>query len=336
LVKQDTPETKYSFCGAIAIHQELDKLGYRDKPSTSTINRVLKRNDLIINPNRQRKGHSSRKFYPEILAKYPGHVHQLDLVTPRYIKGYGAVISVNRIDVYTGQANLKPYPNKGVDSILDFLTDDWKVFGIPRYLQLDNEAAFKGGLYHPRTFGKLSRFCLNFSVEIVFIPFNEPWRNAHIESFNSRYDKMLWRKMVFKDLNQLCLESIKFREKHNDYQKYRKTTFKKQYPKSYTIRYLPENFVFDSSQNLPITQGRLHFVRLIDEHGNINILNEDFYIDKNLSFDYAWGIINTKDQDLKIWYRASKEAPKQLIKTIPYELREPIKNRIPIKRFCTV
>jgi len=102
-------------------------------------------------------------------------------------------VSVNRIDVYTNQANLEQYESKGAESIISFVIADWKAFGIPRYLQLDNEAAFRGSLYHPRTFGKFSRFCLNFGVEIVFIPFNEPWRNAHIESFNSRFDDLLWQ-----------------------------------------------------------------------------------------------------------------------------------------------
>ncbi|MCK5260242.1 MAG: helix-turn-helix domain-containing protein, partial [Candidatus Omnitrophica bacterium] len=36
LVKRDTPETQYAFHGAIAIHQELDKLGYEQKPNLST------------------------------------------------------------------------------------------------------------------------------------------------------------------------------------------------------------------------------------------------------------------------------------------------------------
>ena len=248
LAKRDTPETKYAFCGAVAIHQELDSLGYRNKPALSTINRVLKRNGLIAKQSKDAKEKSSKKYFPHIKARHPGHLHQLDLVTPRYIKGFGVIISVNRIDVYTAQANLEQYQSKGADSVISFIIDDWKTFGIPRYLQLDNEASFRGSLYHPRTFGKLSRFCLNFGVELVFIPFNEPWRNAHIESFNSRFDKMLWQSIVFKDLDHVRSESKKFRDKHNNYQEYRKNNFGKQKPKSYETRYLPKSFTFDASQ----------------------------------------------------------------------------------------
>ncbi len=334
MTKRDTPATNYAFCGAVAIHQELDNLGCRNKPSLSTINRVLKRNGLIAKQGKDAKEKSTKKHFPHIKARHPGYLHQLDLVTPRYIKGFGVIISVNRIDVYTAQANLEQYQNKGADSIISFLVNDWKTFGIPRYLQLDNEASFRGSMYHPRTFGKLSRFCLNFGVELVFIPFNEPWRNAHIESFNSRFDKMLWQPKVFKDLNHLRSESKKFRDKHNNYQEYRKSTFSKQKSKSYETRYLPNSFTYNTSQDLPITRGRLHFVRMVKENGNINILNEDFYVDKNLSFEYVWAIISTKDRNVKIWYQPTKDAPKELLKAESYELREPVKNKIPMNKFC--
>ena len=334
LVKRDTPETKYAFCGAVAIHQELDNLGYWNKPALSTINRVLKRNGLITKQGKEAKEKSSKKYFPHIKARHPGHLHQLDLVTPRYVKGFGVIISVNRIDVYTAQANLEQYQSKAADNVISFIVDDWKTFGIPRYLQLDNEASFRGSMYHPRTFGKLSRFCLNFGVELVFIPFNEPWRNAHIESFNSRFDKMLWQSIAFKDLDHLRSESKKFRDKHNNYQKYRKSNFGKQKPKSYQTRFLPKSFSFDVSQDLPITRGRLHFVRMVKENGKINILNEDFYIDKSLSFEYVWAIISTKDRNVKIWYQPTREAPKELLKTKSFELREPVKNKISIKKFC--
>ncbi len=334
LAKRETVHTQYAFCGAIAIHQELDNLGYRHKPALSTINRVLKRNDLLEQKNTDSKKPTSKQYYPHIIPRHPGHVHQLDLVTPRYIKGFGVVISVNRIDVYTAQANLEQYQSKGADSIISFIIKDWKQFGIPRYMQLDNEASFRGSLYHPRTFGKLSRFCLNFGVELVFIPFNEPWRNAHIESFNSRFDKMLWQPVVFKDLAHIRAESKKFRNKHNDYQHYRKNTFKKHTPIQYTTRFLPQHFNFDPDYHLPITRGRLHFVRLVDGDGNISILNEMFYVEQKLSFQYIWAIIDTNNEHLKFWYQATAAAPKELIKTVSYELREPVRNRIPVSAFC--
>ena len=261
-------------------------------------------------------------------------MHQLDLVTPRYIKGYGSIVSVNRIDVFTNQANLEQYTDKGAESVISFLINDWKAFGLPRFLQLDNEASFRGSLYHIKTFGKLSRFCLNFGIEIVFIPFKEPWRNGYIENFNKRFNELLWQSNRFKDLKELRVESKKFRDKHNNYQEYKKDNFSQNYCKGYTQSFLPEGFTFDPSEELPITRGRIHFVRLVDEKGCITILNEEFYINKALSFEYVWAILNTSKQELSVFYQAAFEAPKQLIRTEPYKLREPVKNRIPIRKYC--
>ena len=139
----------------LPFNQELDSLGFRIKPAPldNQSSFKAKRSHCSTRQKMLKRGPLSNiipKSRPGILAT----LHQLDLVTPRYIKGFGAVISVNRIDVYTSQANLEQYRSKGADSIISFIIKDWKTFGRPRYLQLDNEASFRGSLYHPRTFGK--------------------------------------------------------------------------------------------------------------------------------------------------------------------------------------
>ncbi|MBU4189408.1 MAG: integrase core domain-containing protein [Candidatus Thermoplasmatota archaeon] len=334
LVKRDTPETRYAFHGAVAIHQELDNLGYKNKPTLSTINRVLKRNDLITKEQREKGNKESKVYYPEIRARYPGHIHQLDLVTPRYITGYGKIVSVNRIDIYTAQANLNQFESKGADSIISFIVEDWAKYGIPRYLQLDNEASFRGSLYHPKTFGKLARFCLNFGVELIFIPFREPWRNGYIESFNGRFNDQLWLFQKFTDLEHLRNEAKQFRDKYNKFQIYKKEHFSKQYLQGCTKRFFPKGFKFNLSTELPITDGKIHFVRLVNEKGYINVFNEDFYINKNLSFEYIWATIFTKEQELKFYYQANKESKRELIKSVEYKLREAVKDKISVKEFC--
>ncbi len=335
LVKRDTPQTRYAFQGAIAIHQELNGLGYKDKPNLTTINRVLKRNGLI-DTERKVKTEGPKKYYPEIKAKYPGHVHQLDLVTPRYITGYGKVVSVNRVDVYTNQTNLDQYQSKGADSIIRFLVEDWKTFGIPKYLQLDNECSFRGSLYHARTFGKLTRFCLNFGIEIIFIPFNEPWRNGYIESFNSRFNTQLWLFQRFTDLEHMRCESKKFRDKHSDYQTYKKEHFSERRCIAYSKRFLPKDFSFDPKTELPITKGMLHFVRWVDDQGYVNILNEKIFINKELCCEYIWATINTGKQTLDIQHQVTKDSKNELVKSITYKLREPVKNKLPVQQFCQV
>lgn len=335
LVKRNTPETRYAFHGAVAIHQELDNLGYKNKPNISTINRVLKRNGLINEKEQKQKRNKEQKtYYPAIWAKHPSQIYQMDLVTPRYITGYGKIISVNRIDVYTAEANLNQYRSKGADSVIAFIIDDWSGYGMPQYLQLDNEACFRGSLYHTKTFGKFTRFCLNFGVEIVFIPYNEPWRNGYIESFNSRFNEYVWLFQKYRNLSHLREEAEQFRNKHNEYQTYKKEQFSKQVLCGHTKRFFPRNFKYDLSTELPITQGKIHFVRLVNEKGFVTILNEPFYINKDLSFEYIWTTIFTKEQKLEIYYQATKDTKRELIKTVSYKLRESVRDRIPVNQFC--
>ncbi len=68
--------------------------------------------------------------------------------------------------------------------------------------------------------------------------------------------------------------------------------------------------------------------------GKIDILNEDFHVPKSLSFQYVWATINTEESNISFWYQATKKAPGELVKTQPYKLREPVKNRIPASKLC--
>jgi len=333
LQRRDTMATKYAFCGAIGVHQELERKGINDKPSLSTINRIIKRHGLIEGPSQKRDINKRKIYYPTPIARHPGYLHQVDLVTPLYITGYGKIVSVNRIDVFTSKANVKPFDAKNTDNIISFLIEDWKAFGIPRYLQVDNEGAFRGGLYHPRSFGKLIRFCLNFGVQIIFIPFSEPWRNGHIESLNGRYQKLVWQRHRFKDLNHLHIESVKFCKQHNGYQTYRTQHFKSVSQRGYTQTFLPTKFSFDATIKLPITTGLVHFIRQVNENGVVSILNEEFSIDKKHCFEYIWAVINTRKQSLSIFYKESKTGKKELIDKLNYKIREKVKNRIPIDSF---
>jgi putative transposase len=261
-------------------------------------------------------------------------LHQLDIITPLYITGYGKVVSVNRIDVYGGDANLEQYDSKNTESVLDFIVKDWQEYGIPKYLQVDNEAAFKGGLCHPKTFGKLVRFCLNFGVQMIFIPFKEPWRNGHIESFNDRFETLVWYRYRYHNLEHLRTESRKFREQHNEYQAYKKHEFGKTYAYPFTRSFLPNTFRFDHDVRLPITTGLIHFIRLVNDEGMVSILNEQFTVGSKYSFEYVWAVLNTRDETLSFYYKATKETPKELIKTERYKLRETVRNRIPVNHFC--
>ncbi|KAF5434265.1 hypothetical protein C5S35_14740 [Candidatus Methanophagaceae archaeon] len=64
-----------------------------------------------------------------------------------------------------------------------------------------------------------------------------------------------------------------------------------------TICRLIDYFTIDSN-NLPITEGKVHFIREVKEDGTINVLNEYFEVNKSLTSEYVWATIHTKQEQL--------------------------------------
>jgi len=168
---------------------------------------------------------------------------------------------------------------------------------------------------------------------MIFIPFNEPWRNGHIESLNGRFQKLVWNRFHFNHIGHLKIESKKFEEQHNNYQGYRKTVLESQLCGGYTTEFLPPSFTYTTDIDLPITTGLIHFIRQVSEDGSVSILNENFDVGKTYSYEYVWSVVNTRDQSLTFYYKATKDAPKTQIKKVEYKLREIVRNRIPVESF---
>jgi transposase len=75
----ETEETRYKFFGAKAVCQELINRGYSDKqiPKERWINHIIKREGLIIKPDKRRR-RKSNKFYPLLKPTKVNEVHQMD------------------------------------------------------------------------------------------------------------------------------------------------------------------------------------------------------------------------------------------------------------------
>lgn len=300
-VRDKLVKTKYAQIGGLAIQWELEKLGAKPIPIW-TINRILKRNNLVKEPEIYEK---RNKLYPKIKVTLPNIVHQLDLIGPRYIgKGKdNKFFSANLIDVFSNAAKIRPYKGKRDIFITDFLVYTWQMLGIPKYLQLDNELSFKGSNRHPRTFGNVIKLCLCLGVEPIFIPEAEPWRQGVIEKFNDVYDKTFFRRQHFKDFEHLSKESYVFESFHNNNHRYGKLKGKTPWVvhTSVTRKVLPKSFNLHK-RYIPFKDGRVSFVRLTDEKGCVRFFTETFKVEKDLSNEYVKGTVFTKLNLLKFYY----------------------------------
>jgi transposase len=186
-----------------------------------TIDHVLKRHGQIPPPD-PRRYVSKGTPYPAPPTRRPNQLHQLDRVGPRHLRGSVRFYSLNAVDTFTGRVAVQPLYARAAQDVLDALWAIWQRLGIPRALQVDNEATFLGGTLHPRVLGCLVRLCLAHKVAPYFIPFREPWRNGVVERFNDLYQKRFLERLELHSPAELERESLAFETRHKGSWRYSK------------------------------------------------------------------------------------------------------------------
>ena len=299
-IRQRLVKAKYSQKGAVAIQWQLERLGVRPLPAIWTINRILKRQGLLVKLAYPRR----TTTYPALQPSEPNVVHQMDLVGPRYLKSKERFYGVHIIDAFSNAVALAVSPSKRDTDIVEALVGGWQRLGIPDLLQVDNELSFRGSNRYPRSFGLLIRVCLYLSVEIVFIPPGQPWRNGIVEKFNDVYDKLFFRRQQFKHLGRLRSELRRFESFHNRSHRYSKLRQRTPWYVHTTKRrrLLPQSFVLHQNR-IPWRDGKISFVRLTDHTGAVQFFTEQFTVAPGLVHEYVQGTIFTKPGLLKFYHQ---------------------------------
>lgn len=304
------------FCGAQAIHWELEELGVTPLPSIRTINRILSRNELT----RRRTGKYEAKGtpYPKLPSFLPNQTHQADFVGPCYLKGPVRFYSLNVVDTATVRCGLNPCLSQSGQSILDGFWAIWTRMGMPERIQIDNAMSFFGSPTHPRGMGPLIRLCLHNNIEPWFIPMAEPWRNGMIESFNDRYQQMFLGKVEMATEGELKACSLAFEQRHNAKYRYSKlggkTPIKALAASKATLRFPQEKMPSRHPLRKPET-GKYHLVRLIRSDLKLNVFGETFPVPPELMLEYVVATINVKEQKLKLFL------DKTQVEELHYKLR---------------
>lgn len=324
LMEGNEQESKYLGVGADAIQYRMQKLGFSEDeiPSVSTIKRIVKRHNLKVNKRERYKRVKSKKRYTILTPTRIDEMHQMDFVGPRFIKGYGAIASLNLIDVVSDQVHIEQYATRSMDNVIDFLILYWGNNPISRYLQVDNGMNFIGDFKYPRKFSRFIRFCLYVGIEVVFIAPKSPWMNGSIESFNNWFKEKFWEKETFTSLEDMRTKSTHFVDQHNALSAWKKRN------KGLT-QINPAKMLKDPVKihldKLPLTDGYIHFIRKVDNEGKIGVLNEAFKVGKEFIGEYVWATICLADRKMKVYYRAKDQDAAVLLKEFEYELNEAVR-----------
>lgn len=277
-VRKALADRRYSQTGALSIMYEIERMGLKP-PSIPTINRILKRNNLItLSSVKQRKG-----------IEYPNYftlVQQMDLVGPRYLTGGSRFYFQNIIDVENHYVGVYPIRDKSSLTIAQRIAHFWTVYGMPDYLQMDNELSFRGSNRHPRSLGIVLRLALSIGVTPIFIPPSEPWRNGVIEKFNSNLAKYFFSVQRFASFEDLEDKTPGFSDFHN--QNHRYSTQGSKPPNQ--IKSISQEHKLGSinlEDPIPLVDGSVIFIRLIRSDRSLTILGTNFTVKKELIYTYV-------------------------------------------------
>ena len=305
--------------GARAIRRELrDQHRLKQLPSLSTINRWLKAAALIGGAPPP----TPAAFYPHPQIAEDRVFHACDW-TMRHLEGGQKVFAFHSLDLRTQALWQTLLTDKSTNSVIAHALEVWQGLALPDFLQLDNDAAFTGLGKKGRIFGQFVRLALYLGIELIFIPPAEPKRNAKVERVNGLWAASFWEKNRFKSLGEVRRKQGKF---FSWYESYAPPSLNglsvKEASQARRRRRLKSKELPRLDQKLPLTDGRIHFIRRVSEQGEIEILKERWQVSKRLAQRYVWATLLTGKQSLEIYYRASERAKVRLIKTYAYEMGE--------------
>jgi transposase InsO family protein len=314
LAKRATAQTRYSLVGATQIRAEVEKLGYSPLPSLRTIERVVARAGLTCPPLRL-ASRLAQTQYPGPQPQDSNQLHQVDVVGPRYLKGdktrYYFLICK---DTFDQAVYIEFVKSRSSQTILTFLTHAWQYLGIPDIVQFDNGREFCGWKSAAHSLSSVIRFCLRLEVEVLFIPLAKPCYNGSVEQFNGWFQPLLLKQAYRRPADarhQVKRLITTVNEQHVHAQLAYQTAA--QYRRGKQLRKLPADSKLHQ-QKLPLSVGKVSFIRLVKAKGTINILGQQFKVGKRLKFQYVKATLYTKYQVLKVYHKV------RLVKQFDYKL----------------
>ena len=338
--RRELERARIGLVGARAIRRKLrqEKL-MQPLPSLATIKRVLQAAGVTAPPVAKRPA-----YYPA-LGLPSAYVLQAMDWTERYLTGGTKVYAFHTLDLETRAAKQTIADNKRGETVRAHALTVWQSLGIPDFLRLDNDAAFNGGYKVQRVMGQFVRLCLYVGIELLFIPVRQPQRNGEVESLNG-----LWAKAFF--------ERYHFRSPVSAQRA--SPQFEAWYGHTYTPPALGDRCPAEAHAQvtrhclsaaqaaaiplqLPLTAGRIHFIRQVDPSGTIQLLNESWQVSKRLCDHYVWATVNTHSRSLRIYSCSAAHKPVRLVRDYPYSLGETVvpllsqfQHPHPRRRVCTM
>jgi transposase/transposase InsO family protein len=310
------------YIGSGAVRTRLGEKRIGPPPSTASIERVL--HDARMTRPRCEKEEAGK--YPRLHPTKAGVLCQVDIV-PHYLKGGDSVACFNALDVVSRYPTGEAYEHRRSVDAQAFLIHAWQEIGLPKYTQVDNEACFSGGFTHPGVLGKVLRLALYVGTELVFSPVRHPQSNGSVERFHQDYDQHVWEGTHLQDCADVQEHADQFfadyrRSRHHSALGGRSPA---EVHASSTRNRLSAAFELPKGR-LPLTEGRVHFMRRVSDKRTITLLNLTWSVPDAEPGEGVWATLEfrTGGATLKVYNQAPDTHQRRCLAQHVFPLKEPV------------
>jgi putative transposase len=301
LEAEATEPGKLSYIGASAVRAGLRKKQVQPLPSITSIERVLRAAGMT---RPRRLAQPAKITYPHLQPLEPQQLLQVDIVT-HYLRGGPCVACFTAIDMVSRYPTGQQFSSRRSLDAVAFLIQVWQELGIPQFTQVDNESCFSGGFTHPGVLGKVLRLALFVGTELVFSPVRHPESNGWIERFHRDYNQHVWDKFELPNLDAVRSQSPGFFEAYRHSEHHSALAGRSPAQIHFETPALHLSDDFRLPKRLPLTAGRVHFMRRANQDRHISLLNLD-------------------SAKLRV-YDTAPDAPKRTCLAVhPFPIKEPV------------
>ena len=253
--------------GAEAIRDEMIRQGDHDVPTSRTIGNILKRNGMLDRRTRMRRPAPPPGWYLPGLQQRKHELDSFDIIEGLYLHGGQEVQFLNGISLHGCLLHSMATTTITAENTVLALMEHWKKFGLPKYVQFDNDMVFQG----PRkqnAIGKVIRLCLSLKVIPVFATPYEQGFQGKIERFNREVQEKFWRRKQFKNYKDIEKHLAEYVQAHRLAHQAEIITAPRRRP-------FPKRWKRDDAKP---PRGKIIYLRRTDGSGRVRFLEREFLV----------------------------------------------------------
>jgi putative transposase len=300
--------------GAAAIRREWLAQGLPEPLSVRTVGRILKRRGALDGKRRVRRPPPPVGWYLPEVASARCELDSFDVIEGLVIEGGTEVRVLNGISLHGGLVVSWPTGGLTTTFVMEALTEHWRGFGLPGFVQFDNDTLFQGAHQFADSIGRVSRFCLSLGVTPVFAPPRESGFQAAIESFNARWQAKVWQRFHHDSLSDLQTRSARYIQAHRQRcaQRIEAAPRRRGFPQSW--RWI---------EKAPLAAGKLIYLRRSNDRGVVELLGHRFEVHPSWTHRLVRCEVDCTQNKISFFALRRRDPMEQpLLSQVDYELQQ--------------